>query len=97
VGGQITQFGDGAFDCLLDAGHFVAPSGLIGRERAEERRMLCRPFGRHSSFDRVLWEIHLNLETESGAGEAKYDIAVCIRVVAKAVAPSARRWGEAAG
>jgi hypothetical protein len=32
VGGQITQFGDGAFGCLLDAGHFVAPSGLIGIE-----------------------------------------------------------------
>jgi hypothetical protein len=48
-------------------------------------------------FDPVLWEIYLNLEREPGAGEANHDIAVRTRVVAKAVAPGARRRGDAAG
>jgi len=76
---------------------FPAPSGLIGREACRETSTPCRPFGRHGFFDPVLWEIYLNLEREPGAGEANHDIAVRIRVVAKAVAPSAWRWGEAAG
>jgi hypothetical protein len=48
-------------------------------------------------LDPVPREIYLNLERESGADEASQDIAVRTGVVAKAVAPGARRWGEAAG
>ena len=75
----------------------ISCSIRFDRQRAEKHRTPCRPFGRHGFFDPVLWEIYLNLEREPGAGEANHDIAVRIRVVAKAVAPSAWRWGEAAG
>ena len=77
---------------------FPAPSGLIGIES------LLRNVERYAGhlagialFDPVLREEYLNLEREPGAGEANHDIAVRIRVLAKAVAPGARRWGEAAG
>ena len=77
---------------------FPAPSGLIGIEsvlRNVER--YADHLAGIALFDPVLREEYLNLEREPGAGEANHDIAVRIRVVAKAVAPSAWRWGEAAG